>query len=174
MRPCWHGWVLIGALGWGATASADPIGEGLTPAEQAAVLAMHNQARALVRSPPLAWSATLADYAQAWAEHLAEEGCELEHRPRQGPWAQRFGENLFLGTSWAYRPMDGVESWLWERELYDGRPIDPNRFRAGHFTQVVWANSLSLGCGLSRCNERIILVCNYDPPGNVIGQKPWP
>ena len=44
----------------------------------------------------------------------------------------------------------------------------------GHYTQVVWANSLKVGCGYTSCaNGAKIISCNYDPPGNYIGQRPY-
>lgn len=48
----------------------------------------------------------------------------------------------------------------------------------GHYTQVVWANSWQVGCGYAdystvqsgrTWNARIV-VCNYKPGGNFIGQ----
>eukprot|EP00731_Ephydatia_muelleri_P030227 Em0021g750a len=49
-------------------------------------------------------------------------------------------------------------------------------------TMVVWANSDSLGCGVTRCanlrdlpsfKNALIVVCNYGPSGNFIGEKPY-
>jgi pathogenesis-related protein 1 len=39
---------------------------------------------------------------------------------------------------------------------------------------VVWGNSVSLGCAKVTCSAGgTFIVCNYDPPGNVVGQKPY-
>lgn len=53
------------------------------------------------------------------------------------------------------------------------------RFSAvtGHFTQVAWADSFLMGCGLSEYRETYggrpwytrLYVCNYGPAGNIIG-----
>jgi pathogenesis-related protein 1 len=47
----------------------------------------------------------------------------------------------------------------------------------GHYTQVVWRNTQRVGCGYSTCQSQgytfEIWVCNYDPPGNFIGQTPY-
>ena len=43
----------------------------------------------------------------------------------------------------------------------------------GHYTQVVWANTLSVGCGVAVCPTGTIVVCNYAPPGNYVGEKPY-
>ena len=39
----------------------------------------------------------------------------------------------------------------------------------GHFTQVVWAATERVGCGVAQCNGMDVWVCNYDPPGNLEG-----
>lgn len=40
---------------------------------------------------------------------------------------------------------------------------------SGHFTQVVWKSSARLGMGIARKNGYIVVVANYDPPGNFKG-----
>ena len=39
----------------------------------------------------------------------------------------------------------------------------------GHFTQVVWVASRKLGLGVARGNGKVVVVANYDPPGNLRG-----
>jgi hypothetical protein len=42
---------------------------------------------------------------------------------------------------------------------------------SGHFSQVVWRNSTELGMGMARDRSgKVIVVANYNPPGNYIGQ----
>jgi pathogenesis-related protein 1 len=44
----------------------------------------------------------------------------------------------------------------------------------GHYTQVVWKNSMEVGGGMAICdNKSQVWVCNYNPPGNVEGEKPY-
>lgn len=43
----------------------------------------------------------------------------------------------------------------------------------GHFTQLVWRGTKSVGCGWTDCsgkngNDGILLVCNYFPAGNIM------
>ena len=40
----------------------------------------------------------------------------------------------------------------------------------GHFSQVVWAASTQLGVGLATNRGKVVVVCNYDPPGNYRGR----
>ena len=45
------------------------------------------------------------------------------------------------------------------------------RFKAGHYSQVVWADSYAVGCGITKCSKGLspIYACNYGPPGNYVG-----
>jgi hypothetical protein len=42
---------------------------------------------------------------------------------------------------------------------------------SGHFSQVVWRNSTELGMAMARDQTgKVIVVANYNPPGNYMGQ----
>ncbi|CAH1441532.1 unnamed protein product [Lactuca virosa] len=50
----------------------------------------------------------------------------------------------------------------------------PYEKMCGHYTQVVWRNSVRLGCARVQCNnDAWFVTCNYDPPGNYVGEKPY-
>ncbi|WKX88508.1 hypothetical protein Q1695_008278 [Nippostrongylus brasiliensis] len=38
------------------------------------------------------------------------------------------------------------------------------------FTQMVWANHKTVGCGAHRCGSYTVIVCRYKPGGNIIGE----
>ncbi len=146
----------------------------LAPQEVRQLLTIHNQARAHVGVAPLVWSDGLATYAQKWADHLASTSRRMEHRPHSGTWKQEHGENLFMGTAGYYGVADAAAAWERERPAYDGRIIDgSNLYACGHYTQLVWRNSKRIGCAKVECAGNVIIVCNYDPPGNVLGQTPY-
>ncbi len=147
-----------------ATESAAPAAEPPPPAPPAttndAYLAAHNAYRAQHCAPPLRWSDELARVAQAWADALRADGCAFEHSKT------RYGENLAAGTSGALDPASTTAMWYREVDAYDfARPAFS--METGHFTQVVWAGTTSLGCGMTTCKGLDVIVCNYDPPGNV-------
>ncbi|MDQ6962674.1 MAG: CAP domain-containing protein [Mariprofundaceae bacterium] len=143
--------------------------------EMEQVLREHARLRAKVGVEPLQWSKPLAAYAQAWADQLARKGCAFKHRPRSGAWAQQHGENIFSGTQGYYTPESGVKSWADEKSLYNHGPFGQitQGGVVGHYTQIVWENSKRLGCGVSQCGGNMIMVCNYEPAGNVIGRMPY-
>ena len=53
-----------------------------------------------------------------------------------------------------------VDQYDFKRPGFDGS--------TGHFTQLVWVGTTKVGCGRSQCKGNDIVVCNYDPPGNVM------
>lgn len=145
-----------------APAAAQTAGAQVTDAgPMTGVLTMHNRLRAQHCVPALSWSDRLAQIAQAWADR-----CVFEHSDNN------LGENLALGTAGAFSPESHVQSWYDEISSYDfatGQSRDGGA--VGHFTQVVWASTTQVGCGWTRCGGEEMLVCNYAPPGNFIGEE---
>ena len=134
-----------------------------------AITAYHNKARADVGLGPVKWSAGLAAYAQQWADHLAATTCKMAHRTEH-----KYGENLFQGTAGYYTAVDAAKGWETEKKEYRGGVLtESNWHPAGHYTQMVWRESTALGCGEAVCDKTLIVACNYDPPGNTIGRKPY-
>ncbi len=132
------------------------------------LLAYHNQVRADVGAPPLVWSAAAESQAQHWAGELARR-CDIEHSQGSG-----FGENLFMGTLGFYDELDGIRAWEEEKRDYTGQPLSRSLApRVGHYTQMVWPATRELGCATSVCNNNMILVCNYYPPGNYLGESAY-
>jgi pathogenesis-related protein 1 len=136
------------------------------PSIETATLAAHNAVRAPLGVPPLKWSARLADQAQGWANRLLSSD-RFAHHP-----APVYGENLFEVVGAHASPEQVVEAWTAESRDYD---YATNKCRkvCGHYTQLVWAATKSVGCGVARNSHREVWVCNYDPPGNYIGRRPY-
>lgn len=158
----------------GSVRADGSIGSRLSSEEVRTLLALHNRVREEVGVGPLAWSAGLAIYAQSWADHLASTSCRMEHRPRAGRWKQIYGENLLMGKTGHHGVADAVRAWEREKHLYHGAALNQSNWHpSGHYTQMVWRTTRLIGCAKSKCRDNVIVVCNYDPPGNVLGQKPY-
>lgn len=127
----------------------------------------HNAARAQVGVAPLAWNDTVAAYAQRYANKRAASGCAMEHS--MGP----YGENLAEGYG-ELSGEDAVKMWVSERANYDHRSNACVGGECLHYTQVVWRSSIHLGCARVKCsNGWWFVTCNYDPPGNYEGERPY-
>lgn len=153
--------------------AATATGSKLTPEEVQNLMTLHTRIRAEVKAQPLTWSNELAAYAQKWADHLAASKCDLAHRPSSGEWKQIYGENLFVGSAKFFTVADAVKLWENEKKNYKGQAISSGSANSGHYTQLVWKNTKQVGCGKAVCKDNLIVVCNYDPPGNVSGQLPY-
>nr|AKN10312.1 pathogenesis-related protein 1 [Hevea brasiliensis] len=128
----------------------------------------HNQARAAVGVGPMTWDNKVAAFAQNYASQRAGD-CNLVHSSNRP-----YGENL-AKSSGDLSGKDAVKLWVDEKAFYD---YNSNSCAAGkqcgHYTQVVWRNSVRLGCAKVKCNNGGTFIgCNYDPPGNFVGQRPY-
>jgi len=130
------------------------------------MLAAHNAVRARVSIAPLVWSDRLAARAQDWANTLLSRG-QFFHRPNSP-----YGENLYRITGAAAAAGQVVKAWAAEAQGYD---YGSNRCRGvcGHYTQIVWSSTREVGCAVARGGAGEVWVCNYDPPGNWVGRRPW-
>ncbi|KAJ0963344.1 hypothetical protein J5N97_028466 [Dioscorea zingiberensis] len=127
-----------------------------------------NSARNAVGLSPVTWDTTVVAYAQNYANQRIGD-CQLVHSG--GP----YGENIFWGSGAEFTAADAVNSWVSEKQYYD---YASNTCAAGkvcgHYTQVVWKSSTSIGCAGVKCNNgAIFIICNYKPAGNIIGQRPY-
>jgi pathogenesis-related protein 1 len=129
------------------------------------ILEIHNNERAAVSVPPLVWSDNLAADAQNWANQLSPT-TGLVHA--QGI---NQGENLWSGT--AFTTAQQVQSWVNEKNNYDGSPIGSTR-GTGHYTQMVWQTTSEVGCAIATSGTLDFVVCRYTPAGNILGQLPYP
>jgi hypothetical protein len=122
---------------------------------------------------PRAWSTRLESYARWWAAQRRGD-CALRHSFPEGQFA--LGENIFWGGAGAaWSPGDAVKDWAAEGVDYSyaANACAPGR-DCGHYTQIVWRGTASVGCARVVCDDGCVFItCNYYPPGNVVGQRPY-
>ena len=138
---------------------------------RAKALEAHNNYRARHGVPSLAAAASLDASAQQWAEQLALTG-QLRHSGTPDA-----GENLYFrgGSQPSADELatEAVGTWYDEIHSYDfsNGGYSPN---TGHFTQVVWRSCNELGVGVASGTiggmNCFFVVCQYNPPGNYMGQ----
>jgi hypothetical protein len=159
----------------------------LSDAEVAEMLAMHNEFRRSVAQaesqrlggtvviPDLTWDSGLANMAQGWADQVIG----LQNPPHSGQWVVA-GENIYVGFGIGQSAAAAMEYWKGEQEFYHystNTCSAPPKKSCGHYTQLVWSTSTRVGCGRvlwSADNLNYATwVCNYQSPGNIIGQLPY-
>jgi len=178
--------VLAAACGTGLddpTGSGDGGSTGAAPTAAAQTwLDLHNQVRAHPQPPPpsplppLTWSTGAAQVAQGWADN-----CNYQHNAGRGPRGENIAASAPPGR-WGIS--DVVGAWAGEVSDYDysNNTCAPGK-DCGHYTQIVWRDTTRVGCAHRLCNTNTpfgsqapdwdFWVCDYEPPGNVIGQKPY-
>ncbi len=152
------------------------------------ITAQHNSVRAGA-SPtpnpplvPLCWSDLVAGHAQAWADT-----CSFAHDPALGTFKE--GQNIYAtAVSSGFSPtaaQDAVPGFAAEAAFYNyaTNTCAPGEV-CGHYTQIVWRATNVVGCGIKNCTVNspfdgfpnpnwTIVVCNYKPPGNFRGKRPY-
>ncbi|MCB0640702.1 MAG: hypothetical protein KDC44_03645 [Phaeodactylibacter sp.] len=156
-----------------AVPTADP-----QPAAMQGMLETHNAYRSEVGVPPLQWSDKLAQVASEWATELQRRGCKMEHRPHSGQWDSPYGENIYWSKGMARTPTHVAENWADEKASFDYEHANYSNFTSngkvvGHYTQMVWRQTTHVGCAMRKCGDAEIWVCNYEPAGNWMGQRPY-
>lgn len=104
----------------------------------------HNLARGQVGIRRMVWNTSLAAYARNYATRRMRD-CKLVHSG--GP----YGENLAKGSG-RFTGTAAVNLWVAEKSYYD---YYTNTCAYGHecrhYTQVVWRDSVQLGCSTWVC-----------------------
>lgn len=135
------------------------------------VTKIHNLNRSRHGSYALRLNDELTTMAQQWADALTQER-ELSHHTFKLR-GVRIGQNIAMKwtpNSAIYEPEELCDQWYREHKDFDFG-VEPTELRAGHFTQMIWKNSTEIGVGRAQAKDgRAIVVVNYFPPGNVIGE----
>ncbi|CAE5959800.1 unnamed protein product [Arabidopsis arenosa] len=127
----------------------------------------HNTARALVGVANVVWDTALAAYATNYA-NARKVDCSLT--PSNGP----YGENLANGPNIGFTGVSAVNLWVAQKDYYN-HTINSciGTYQCKHYTQVVWSNSVKIGCARVACNNNAgyFVGCNYDAPDYDINSR---
>lgn len=143
---------------------------------QQAILDHHNSHRANHSAPALKWGSAMATNAERWAKQ-----CSFTHNTDNTVNKAHFGQNLLVGIS-SSTIGPGVSDYWYNNEMpyfhwYGQANPDFSTFEDyGHFSQMVWKNSKTVGCYTADCSAHgvsgvgsgiapYLTVCNYWPPG---------
>lgn len=143
----------------------------------------HNRVRRNLTNPrpakplaPMTWLDEAGETARRYAADLAATNClKLKHSHPVSKWRTlrsgvACGENLAL-FSWTGKTRSGswqlaMRGWANEKKDY-AFGCQEHRGVVGHYTQMIWADSLQLGCGAAKCArgqwQSVVYVCHYCP-----------
>jgi len=159
---------------------------GLSERDKKQILDYHNKlrsalARGRTRQPgasdmlQLSWDEELAWEAQAHAD-TCRWGHDCSSCRRLQRW--RAGQNLYQSYSTQFSNTNwkkALDAWFWDEiNLFPVSSVYRYRHTSetGHFSQMAWAKTSRVGCGLTeyRTNNWVAkyYVCNYGEGGNVI------
>jgi len=119
------------------------------------------------------------------SEYLAglnTEQCEMNHDPCRYTTVYN-GQNLFISMSSADDQVtedviqQAVDEWFGEISAMDltqiGKFTGVNFGAFGHFSQLIWAETTQIGCGMSTYFDgkwyNYLIACNYAVGGNMVG-----
>lgn len=139
--------------------------------DQSTIIQSHDSTRTAADSniPNVTWDADLAASAQAYADT-----CPMGHAADHST----FGENL----AWSTGTLDwlsAIQMWIDEKSFFSYPDTCEPGKDCGHYTQMVWRDSISIGCGRRTGNCPAsnqwtdYFVCRYSPPGNYVGEAPY-
>ena len=126
--------------------------------------------------PDFTWSSGAASVAQDWASR-----CTYQHNAGRGARGENIAASAPPGT---WSTADAVAAWAGEASFYDSATNScAAGHDCGHYTQIVWRDSVRVGCAHQACTVNSpfgarnpawdFWVCDYEPPGNFIGQRPY-
>jgi len=153
-----------------------------------AFVAAHNQARSGPLNPtpspalpPVSWDAILADSVYNYAVGCQGSGDLLNHNANRSSDYQALGGSGYVGENiygssgrGGATPDAAMALWMSEASSYDY--ASGNIGSAGHYTQVVWRDSVRIGCAIVDCpalTYHNTVICDYAPGGNINGQRPY-
>ncbi|XP_066439939.1 C-type lectin domain family 18 member C-like [Eleutherodactylus coqui] len=165
-------WGLLGILCMGGPTSEQLLEHvsteypGFGDKERFTLVSLHNKLRGSVRPSAanmrrMGWSEALGARALAVASRCQQNAVD---DPEVGWNLQRFP----AGTA---SPADAITLWFRQEKDYNFWTSECAQNRTcRHYTQLVWASSWELGCGMSRCSSEMgdvdMVVCAYAPGGN--------
>jgi len=153
-------------------------GSRLTAQQAQQMVAYHNQKRAEVGSGNVTWSAQIAQYAQQRADQIARTKQFAHLAQGQNPYGENLAQGGSAGGASGYTVISACDGWYAEKAKMprNARTMTVDLFSkgVGHYTQMVWTGSTQIGAGISQYQQggftMTVVVCCYNPPGNVINQ----
>ncbi|XP_076954788.1 pathogenesis-related protein PR-1 type-like [Bidens hawaiensis] len=110
----------------------------------------HNAVRKEVGLGPMSWNATVAQFAESYANKRKVDWALVHSNSEQ------YGENIAIGYE-EFSGLDAIKLWVDEKADYNyGLNSCPPFKMCLHYTQVVWKTSIHIGCARVKCVNNIL------------------
>jgi hypothetical protein len=160
--------------------------------DQHYIVKTHNYYRNMVASGNVSGNEGLSPPAKNmlqmyWHEKLAVKAQELAKKCKNahsGINDRSFSEMPFLiGENFEMAGKEDQANWAgvlgkWFNQVSNFKnrqvlmkTVDQTSNLSEAFTQIVWARSYMVGCGISLCDDNLLYLCLYGPGGNVTGES---
>ena len=164
--------------GRGTSAPSVPVPSSISSDYQQGILDSHNIHRANHSASNLAWDDHLAGIAAQIAQ-----SCVYAHDTATG--GGGYGQNIGAGSPPSDIPAM-ISNLMYNDEIiyypgYGGEPDMSNFEKWGHFSQIVWKSTTTVGCATQYCPGGLantgsdvspyFTVCNYGPAGKYTAPK---
>ncbi len=160
----------------------------LEATHKATLLDAHNDARCVVGVADLLWDDADEASAAEWAANCVYEHSASDQRGGRGEnIAAAMGQGFPAVLSGANAGWIDQERPNWPCESGQIPNCDPvpgaTNAQCGHYTQVVWDATTSMGCAHALCTDNNpfaqggewrFTVCQFSPAGNMMGARPFP
>ncbi|XP_074266587.1 pathogenesis-related protein 1-like [Silene latifolia] len=136
----------------------------LTQEDKDLIIKYHNSERGDVLVGPITWNKTLEKIAT-----IEVSKCDIKVYRFNGPYGESSYGN-FDADTW-----DVLGEWASQKYSYN-YPKNNCTGRCENYLQMIWNNTRSIGCATKLCygiSEIPFYVCEYYPPGNIRGERPY-
>ncbi|KAJ9457036.1 Pathogenesis-related leaf protein 4 [Diplonema papillatum] len=132
----------------------------------------HSKLRKKHGASPVYLDAELAGHAQLQAETCLKQKT-IFHGNNDGEgqnvWMMSYSPELHPSPEKAVA--SALASWYAERDDYKAAMnVVSGVMSAGHFTQMVWKETTSIGLGVAQNDTMTFVVVNYSPQGNIVSE----
>ncbi|PIO71782.1 SCP-like protein [Teladorsagia circumcincta] len=122
------------------------------------------------------YSTDLENAAQKYADNCPNSGSSLVSRNSSGEnfgivasnTAKSYHDAVFhaLRSFW-----DEIKSFIIDKEMEYTYVLTQRNKAPLRFTQMAWAKTYQVGCGARLCGSHYVVVCRYNPRGNILWEK---
>lgn len=130
-----------------------------------------NQYRSYHCTQQVQWSNDVQNSAQKWSDTLAKQNAFYHSDSNYGENLALIYDSQSLNNDKTFAVLLAMNEFYDEIKNYDYSHPGFSMI-TGHFTQLVWKNTIYIGVGIAKnyINNQLVITVQFNPPGNYAGQ----